>query len=93
MEEGELKSLIAHLCRYGVISTLEWPAFIYDTAIKHWDNNCSEYLKLKGCENIVVHRVIINGDPTIYALCDSDMDFGSVKNYVERIYKCQNHDT
>jgi len=92
MEEEELLSLIGHLCEYGIISTLEEPATTYDMAVKNWSPSCAEYLCLKGYKNknIDNSRVIIDGDPTIYALYDADIPFQDVKEYVEKVYRLQN---
>lgn len=95
MKNEHLLSLINHLSDYGIISTLEEPASTYDMAVKHWGDGCPEYLHFKGYKNedVTCCRVMIDGDPTIYALYDADIQFEEVKSYVEKVYRLQNSDS
>ena len=90
MEDDELILLIAHLDKYGVISTIEEPASTYDTAIKHWNDECSDYLQLRGCKHLLAIGVPVNGDPTVYALYEPEITLENVKKYVKKIYKLKN---
>lgn len=88
-EQDLLTPVINHLMHYGVLSSLESPLDSNDFVLKNWGKECSDYLYQKGYKNTNTHgsRVMVDDDPTIYALHDSEMPFKDVENYVKRVYQ------
>lgn len=87
--QGLLTPIIDHLVQHGVLSTLEYPLDSYDFVVKNWNEECSDYLYQEGYKNGSTHgsRVIVDDDPTIYALHDVETPFQEVRTYVERVYQ------